>query len=70
MGTHEDFRLWEREIAAPDRPEHDRGGGEMLSAALLTAAGCAVLIALGGTVAGVAGLVVATLIIVLWRCGL
>jgi hypothetical protein len=67
----DDFHLWEREFGASEPPaEGGRGRGEALLAGALTVTGCTALILLGGTAAGVAGLVLAAVIAVLWRCGL
>ncbi|POM26315.1 hypothetical protein BTM25_07120 [Actinomadura rubteroloni] len=64
----DDFHLWERELTPAEPPEDGRG--EALLAGALTVVGCTGLILLGGTAAGVAGLVLAGVIGVLWRCGL
>ncbi|MFC0042447.1 hypothetical protein [Actinomadura rayongensis] len=66
----DDFHLWEREFGASEPAESGRGRGEALLAGALTVTGCTALIVLGGTAAGVAGLVLAGVIAVLWRCGL
>ncbi|MFC9971947.1 hypothetical protein ACFVH6_13750 [Spirillospora sp. NPDC127200] len=69
MSAEDDFGLWERELRGP-APEDERGDRGMPLVAAGTATGCALLIFFGDVRLGVAGLVLATLILLLWRIGL
>ncbi|MGI5166156.1 hypothetical protein ACQEU3_17530 [Spirillospora sp. CA-253888] len=69
MSAEDDFGLWESELRGQAQ-EDERGDGGMLLVAAGTAAGCALLIVLGDVQLGVAGLVLAALILLLWRIGL
>ena len=70
MGARDDFALWERELNPPP-PRRDRGSGRgMVLVAALTAAGCALLIASGQVPLGAAGLVLSSLVLLLWRAGM
>lgn len=68
--AEDDFRRWEREFdsGAPDR--EPPGGRGMVLAAGVTATGCAALIAWGNVALGTAGLLVSSLILLLWRTGM
>ncbi|MFI0410239.1 hypothetical protein [Actinomadura sp. 3N508] len=68
--AEDDFRRWEREFdsgAPDDEPSGARG---LVLAAGMTATGCAAMIALGEVVIGSAGLVLSSVILLLWRIGL
>ncbi|MFC6883609.1 MULTISPECIES: hypothetical protein [Actinomadura] len=70
MGAEDDFGLWERELK-PGTPDADGGGARgMLLVAGATATGCTALIALGEVPLGAAGLVLSSVILLLWRIGL
>lgn len=66
----DDFGLWEREL------ESGRGDGEpstgrgMVLVAGMTATGCTAMIALGEVPLGTAGLVLSSIILLLWRIGM
>ncbi|WP_131736452.1 hypothetical protein [Actinomadura roseirufa] len=65
----DDFGLWEREL--DPAPEEERSGGRgMVVVAGLTATGCTAMIALGEVPLGTAGLVLSSIILLLWRIGL
>ncbi|MFI0356535.1 hypothetical protein [Actinomadura sp. 9N407] len=69
MGKEDDFGLWEREL--DHGPSDARGSGRgMLLVAALTAAGCAALISMGQAPLGAAGLVLSSVILLLWRAGM
>ncbi|MBW8481828.1 hypothetical protein [Actinomadura parmotrematis] len=68
MGAPDDFGLWERELRP--EPEDGDGGRGLLRAAVVIVFGCVLAIVLGDVALGVAGLVLAGLIVVLWRAGL
>jgi hypothetical protein len=70
MSAKDDFCLWERELQR-DRLDADvgTGGRGMLLVASLTALGCTALIVFGYAPLGVTGLVVSSLILLLWRAG-
>ncbi|GAA4135838.1 hypothetical protein [Actinomadura keratinilytica] len=71
MHAEDDFGLWEQELRH-DRADaaEDRGGRRgMLLVAIMTTLGCTAMIGLGQTPLGAAGLVVAGLILLLWRTG-
>ncbi|MCP2340630.1 hypothetical protein [Actinomadura rupiterrae] len=71
MGAEDDFGLWERELRAEaqDRPESSGLRG-LLLVAVATAAGCRVLITMGQAPLGTAGLVLSSVILLLWRAGM
>jgi hypothetical protein len=69
MGTEDDFGLWERELQRGP-PDTRRGGGGMLLVAALTAVGCTALITVGQAPLGAAGLVLSSVILLLWRAGM
>ncbi|MFF4235689.1 hypothetical protein [Actinomadura geliboluensis] len=68
--AEDDFRRWEREFE-PDAPEEGRSGsrGLVLIAGII-ALGCAALIAMGDVPLGTAGLVLSSIVLLLWRIGL
>lgn len=68
--AEDDFRRWERELGSGARDGAPPGGRGMAVAAVLTVTGCAALIALGEVRFGVAGLVLASVILLLWRIGM
>ncbi|KAB2344721.1 hypothetical protein [Actinomadura rudentiformis] len=69
MSAEDDFGLWERELRQAPEPEGGTGGGGMITAAAVVTAGCMVLIMLGQAPLGTAGLILCSLILVLWRFG-
>lgn len=69
VGAEDDFGLWEREMeAAP--VQSGAGPKALVLVAGLTAAGCIALITLGQVPLGAAGLILSSLILLLWRAGL
>ncbi|GAA2617793.1 hypothetical protein SMC26_05660 [Actinomadura fulvescens] len=72
MSAEDDFGLWERELqgTAAEPGEDGSGGRGMVMVAAAVAAGCTALITLGRAPLGAAGLVLCSLILVLWRLGL
>ncbi|MFC4054591.1 hypothetical protein ACFOY4_33290 [Actinomadura syzygii] len=77
--AEDDFRRWEHEFepGAPKAAERSEGpfressgGRGVVVAAGVIAFGCAGVIALGDVPLGAAGLVLAALILVLWRIGM
>ncbi|GLZ08770.1 hypothetical protein Acsp03_62360 [Actinomadura sp. NBRC 104412] len=68
-GAEDDFRLWERELEDPP-VETGTGVKALVLVAALTAAGCATLIILGQVPLGTAGLIIASIVLLLWRAGL
>jgi hypothetical protein len=70
MGRAEDdFGLWERELE-PTPVETGTGGKALVIVAALTAAGCTALITLGQVPLGTAGLIISSIVLLLWRAGL
>ncbi|MEU5881040.1 hypothetical protein [Spirillospora sp. NPDC047279] len=69
MSAEDDFGLWERELTSESSDEGGGGRGMVITAAGV-AAGCAALITLGQESLGIIGLVLASLILLLWRLGL
>ncbi|MFC5186693.1 hypothetical protein [Actinomadura harenae] len=71
MGAQDDFGLWEQELGpgGTDRPEPSGLRGPLVIAVTM-AVGCTVLITLGEGPLGVAGLVLTSMILLLWRAGL
>ncbi|MFB4304898.1 hypothetical protein [Actinomadura sp. GTD37] len=68
--AEDDFRRWEREFD-PDAPVEGRSGSRALVlVAGITAAGCAALIVLGDVPLGAAGLVLSSIVLLLWRIGM
>jgi hypothetical protein len=68
--AEDDFRRWEREFerdAPRERPSEGRG--PVLVAGVI-AVGCAALIAMGDVPLGAAGLVLSSIVLLLWRIGL
>lgn len=72
MSAEDDFGLWERELRPemPEPSENGSGARGMVVAAGVTAVGCAALITMGEPSLGIVGLVVASLILLLWRLGM
>ncbi|SFQ24874.1 MULTISPECIES: hypothetical protein [Actinomadura] len=68
--AEDDFRRWEREFDMGVPDERATGGRGLVLAAGATATGCAAMIALGEVVLGVAGLVLSSVILLLWRIGM
>lgn len=69
MGTEDDFGLWERELER-GTPETGGAGRAMVLVAALTAAGCTALITMGQAPLGAVGLVLSSVILLLWRAGM
>ncbi|WP_433475554.1 hypothetical protein ACQPZP_00105 [Spirillospora sp. CA-142024] len=68
--AEDDFRRWERELDSGVPEERGSGGRGMVLVAGLTAMGCAAMIALGEVPLGTAGLVLSSIILLLWRIGM
>ncbi|TDD90756.1 hypothetical protein [Actinomadura rubrisoli] len=66
----DDFGLWERELEPGPPDEGASGGFGMVLVAGLTASGCTAMIALGEVPLGTAGLVLSSIILLLWRIGM
>jgi hypothetical protein len=69
VGSEDDFGLWEREMEST-RTESGTGARALVLVAAMTAAGCTALIVLGQAPLGAAGLVLSSIILLLWRVGL
>lgn len=68
--AEDDFRRWERELE-PDVPDEPPSGGRgLVLVAGLTATACTGVIALGDVSLGTAGLVLSSIILLLWRIGM
>lgn len=72
MSAEDDFGLWERELKPeiPRVPNGSASGRGMIAAAAVVAAGCTMLITLGQAPLGAAGLILSSLILLLWRIGM
>ncbi|WP_433331091.1 hypothetical protein [Spirillospora sp. CA-294931] len=70
MRAEDDFGLWERELRARSPEVEGSSPRGLVVVAALTAAGCTALITTGQTPLGVAGLVLSSIILLLWRAGL
>ncbi|GAA2443549.1 hypothetical protein GCM10010191_70140 [Actinomadura vinacea] len=70
MSAEDDFGLWERELESPPPKQAGGGGRGMVLVAALTAAGCTALITLGQAPLGAAGLILSSIILLLWRAGM
>ncbi|GAA3962875.1 hypothetical protein GCM10023085_51800 [Actinomadura viridis] len=71
MRAEDDFGLWERELEKGPPLGGGRGGARgMLLVAALTAAGCGALITMGQVGLGAAGLILSSLVLLLWRVGM
>ncbi|CNF21813.1 Uncharacterised protein [Mycobacterium tuberculosis] len=68
--AEDDFRRWEREFDRGAPQEGGSGGRGLVLIAGLTAIGCAALIVLGDVPLGAAGLVLSSIILLLWRIGM
>jgi hypothetical protein len=68
-GTEDDFGLWERELE-PTPAETGTSARALVLVAALTTAGCTALIIMGQAPLGAAGLVLSSIILLLWRAGL
>ena len=68
--AEDDFRRWEREFDSGVPDEAPSGGRGLVLAAGVTATGCAAMIALGQVSLGAAGLVLSSVILLLWRIGM
>ncbi|MGP4023057.1 hypothetical protein [Actinomadura sp. 3N407] len=68
--AEDDFRRWEREFDSGAPVEKPSGGRGMVLAAGVTATGCAAMIAMGEVPLGTAGLVLSSIILLLWRIGM
>ncbi|MFD0683925.1 hypothetical protein [Actinomadura fibrosa] len=66
----DDFGLWERELDPGPQDDGTSSGLGMVVVAGLTASGCTAMIALGEVPLGAAGLVVSSIILLLWRVGM
>lgn len=68
--AEDDFRRWEREFDSGARDEEPSGGRGMVLAAGVVATGCTAMIALGEATLGAVGLVLSSIILLLWRIGM
>ncbi|QXJ22995.1 hypothetical protein AGRA3207_004087 [Actinomadura graeca] len=68
--AEDDFGLWERELDSGTPDDEASGGRGMVVVAGLTATGCTAMIALGEVPLGTAGLVLSSIILLLWRIGM
>ncbi|WP_067450797.1 hypothetical protein [Actinomadura macra] len=68
--AEDDFGLWERELDSGPPDDEAAGGRGMVVVAGLTATGCTAMIALGEVPLGTAGLVLSSIILLLWRIGM
>ncbi|MGH3241747.1 MAG: hypothetical protein ACRDNL_15350 [Spirillospora sp.] len=68
--AEDDFRRWEREFDPVASDEEPSGARGLVLVAGATATGCAAMIALGEVMLGAAGLVLSSLILLLWRVGM
>lgn len=68
--AEDDFRRWEREFDSGASSEEPSGGRGMVLVAGATAAGCTAMITLGEVALGAAGLVLSSVILLLWRIGM
>jgi hypothetical protein len=68
--AEDDFRRWEREFDRGAPREGGSGGRGLVLIAGLTAIGCAALIVMGDVPLGAAGLVLSSVILLLWRIGM
>ncbi|MFA1549602.1 hypothetical protein [Actinomadura chokoriensis] len=68
--AEDDFRDWERELHQDAQEEGGSGSRALVLVAAITAAGCVALIVLGDVPLGAAGLVVSSIILLLWRMGM
>ncbi|GAA4239159.1 hypothetical protein GCM10022254_58100 [Actinomadura meridiana] len=68
--AEDDFRRWEREFD-PGVPDEDPSGGRgLVLAAGVTATGCTAMIVIGEVTLGTLGLVLSSIILLLWRIGM
>ncbi|TDC82061.1 hypothetical protein [Actinomadura sp. 7K507] len=68
--AEDDFRRWEREFDSGAPDEGASGSRGMVLAAGVTAMGCTAMIAAGQVPLGAAGLVLSSIILLLWRIGM
>ncbi|MEU5988326.1 hypothetical protein ABZ806_05070 [Spirillospora sp. NPDC047418] len=68
--AEDDFRRWEREFDRGAPQEGASGGRGLVLIAGITAIGCAALIVMGDVPLGAAGLVLSSIILLLWRIGM
>lgn len=68
--AEDDFRRWEREFDSGAPDEETSGGRGLVLAAGATATGYTAVIALGEVPLGAAGLVLSSIILLLWRIGM
>jgi hypothetical protein len=68
--AEDDFHRWEREFDPREAEEGGSGGRALVVIAGVTAAGCAALIVLGDVPLGAAGLVLSSIVLLLWRIGM
>ncbi|MFG2088789.1 MULTISPECIES: hypothetical protein [unclassified Spirillospora] len=66
----DDFRRWEREFDLGAPEDEPSGGRGMVLTAGVIATGCTAMIAMGEVSLGTAGLVLASIILLLWRIGM
>lgn len=68
--AEDDFGRWERELDPGVSQEGRPGGGGLVLVAGLIAMGCAALIVMGDAPLGAAGLVLSSIVLLLWRIGM
>jgi len=68
--AEDDFGLWERELDSGPPDDEGTSGRGMVLVAGLTATGCTLMIAVGEVPLGAAGLVLSSIILLLWRIGM
>ncbi|GAA1841640.1 hypothetical protein [Actinomadura bangladeshensis] len=68
--AEDDFRRWERELDRSTPEEGGLGGRVLVLTAGIIAIGCAALIVMGDVPLGAAGLVLSSVILLLWRIGM
>ncbi|NKZ05338.1 hypothetical protein [Actinomadura latina] len=68
--AEDDFRRWEREFDPGAADEGRAGGRALVLVAGITATACAALIVTGDVPLGAAGLVLSSIVLLLWRIGM
>jgi hypothetical protein len=68
--AEDDFRRWERELDSGAPEEEPSSGRGLVLAAGVTATGCTAMIVMGEATLGTIGLVLSSIILLLWRIGM
>ena len=68
--AEDDFHRWERELQPGEAGEGRPGSRGLVLVAVIIATGCAALIVLGDVPLGAAGLVLSSIVLLLWRIGM